>query len=420
MRKDYSHGTSADLKIAYIHATSFPSSEANTFDTVWTAGALAEMVDTTLFVPRLKTSVKNVKKFYDVSGTRLKFQTMYMNLFPDRFLLQFQNTYERMLSFLFRFHPHWVGYKGKKVLYVREPKELLYWGECRKTSPAFDDWIFCYEAHDPLGIDPNSFNQDNPFALNGGVEAERRQAILQAAQQFDLLICNTKALADDLRQWTAGKLQPVFVTLASPLPRLSKAPEIPKFGSRIIVGYIGTIDQYRGVNIILESLRYLPDNFSLRIVGRMRYETGVDPNWLNTYLKDPLISAKVDLRLVEHIEDVAAEIDTCDILIQPASLDELDSRYTAPLKSFGYMMRGKPIVAGDVKSHRELFQNGLSAALYPITPEGLAKCIRELADNPSLAEKIALGAWEQSKDYTVQRRARDILEKIHLTLGHVK
>ena len=225
------------------------------------------------------------------------------------------------------------------------------------------------------------------------------------------MICNMQTLADDMRAWSKKILNPHVLTLASPLPRVASLPEI-HFGEKIIVGYIGTIDKLRGVDILLEAIRMLPENFTLRIVGRFRKENGVDPNWLNLYLDDPNLQSKLDINIVKQIDDVAAEIDLCDILIQPASTDLFDERYTAPLKSYGYMVRGKPIIAGNVTSHHELFNNGEAAVLYNLNPEHLSECIKNLANHPELAEKIAYNAWKKAEYFSFSRKVDDLLSMI--------
>jgi len=145
-------------------------------------------------------------------------------------------------------------------------------------------------------------------------------------------------------------------------------PQISSFGEKIVLGYIGTIDQYRGVNVILDAMRLLPKNYILRLVGRVRQERGVDPNWLTNYMDEPLLAGRVELINAVPIQKVAEEIDRCDLLLQPASHDMIDSRYASPLKSYDYMMRGKPIIAADVPGHHELFRNGENAFLYRVIP----------------------------------------------------
>lgn len=397
------------MKIAYVHAMAFPCTEANAFDAVWTASALSEKADATFFMPRLKGSYINLKQYYDIANTDLQFQSIYLNYLPDRVLAKLGNYYERALAVYLRYHPQWSKFQGQKILYVRHPRQLLFFGLQRERLNWWKDWILCYESHDPLGLDPNQFQESNPFELKDGPQGKHRQTILRAARNFDVIICNTQVLADDIKSWTNGTLQTHFVTLASPLPRLAKSPQISSFGEKIILGYIGTIDQFRGVHILLEAMKFLPERFTLRIVGRLRQEKDVDPNWLGSYMQDPHIRTRVELNIVDSIVDVAGEIDRCDIMIQPASPDVLDSRYAAPLKAFGYMVRGKPIVAGDVPCHRELFQDGKIAVLYSLDPQSLAECVLDLADHPQKAERMARGVWEQAIDYNFSRRANEII-----------
>jgi glycosyltransferase involved in cell wall biosynthesis len=400
-----------NIKLAYIHTMAFPSQEANALDAIWTASALSRRVNTTFFMPRRNTSISDMKKYYGISDSPLRIQSMYLNLFPDRFLLAYKNSYEQALSIHFHIRAGWAGFIGQKILYVRHPKELLFWGLQRERQKWLRNWTLCYESHDPLGLNPNHFQGKNPFELKDGTEGIHRQAVLKAAKNFDLIICNSQALAEDLESWTKKNIQPHFVPLASLLPRLPESPKI-HFGERILLGYIGTIDQYRGVNILLEAMRYLPKNCFLKIVGRFREEEGVDPDWLNKVMGDLQIGPKVELKGPIPINEVMDEIDQCDIVIQPASADILDSRYATPQKSFDYMVRGKPIVAGDVPCHRELFHDGKSATLYRLNPQSLAECVMNLVRNPGHAEKIAREAWEQSAQYYLARRVDNILNLV--------
>ena len=405
------HKSKQNIKIAYIHAMTFPSREANAFDAVWTAAALSEKVDTTFFMSMLKISKSQLKQYYGIIESSLRLQSMYLYYLPDRLKNRFRNCYGSFLSIFLRFHPSWEGFRGRKILYVREPNELLFWGQQKKRQKWLKDWTLCYEAHDPLGLNPNQFKRTNPFELQDGPEGRHRQAVLQAALNFDIVICNTQILADDLKSWTDNAIQPHFITLASELPRLSYPPRI-RFGDKIVIGYIGTIDQYRGVHTLLAAVRLLPQNYKLRIVGRFRKEAGVDPNWLDKILGDTQISDRVELIIENPIRDIAGEIDRCDIVLQPASSDILASRYAAPLKSFAYMVRGKPIVAADVRCHRDLFRDGESAVFYSLDPSSLADRITNLVNNPEEAERISRGAWEQAVDYSFSRRADEILSLV--------
>lgn len=395
----------------------FPCKEANAFDAIWTASEISKKVDTTFFMPRLKTSKIDLKRLYDVPDAPMQLQSLYLDLLPDSFLLKFKHYFERVLSLIFQYHPLWSSSQGKNILYVRHPKELLFWGLLRERKAWLKNWILCYEAHDPLGLDPNQYPGMNPFEASGNKNGKNPQTVLRAAKNFDLVICNTQTLADDLMSWTKNEIQPKYIAIASPLPRLPEPLKIRGFGEKITLGYFGTVDQYRGVHILLEAMRFLPEKFTLRIVGKFRQEPGVDPNWFDKYLVDEQIKTRIEVKNQVPIYEVIKEIDQCDIVMQPASSDILDAHYASPQKSFDYMVRGKPIVAGDVPCHRILFQDGKSAALYPLNPKSLAECVIDLVNNPEKAEQIAQEAWEQSLTYNYTRKADELISAVKTVLA---
>jgi glycosyltransferase involved in cell wall biosynthesis len=156
-------------------------------------------------------------------------------------------------------------------------------------------------------------------------------------------------------------------------------------------------------------MKLLPARFRLRLVGRVEQDAG----WLDDLLGDPDINAKVDLIGRLPVERVVSEIDRCDILLQPASSQIVAFRYASPLKSYDYMVRGKPIIAADVPSHREILEDGVNARFYRHDDAGhLAACIRSLAEQQRQAESLAKAAWEQAVDYNYDARARRILALI--------
>ncbi|HHU08325.1 MAG TPA: glycosyltransferase family 4 protein [Clostridiaceae bacterium] len=305
----------------------------------------------------------------------------------------------------------WRKLSYQKVLFVRDSRELSFWAKQKRSNPFYRDWIFIFEAHSTIGLRPTEAGSEPVFIAETDSEKRYQAEVLSGLTAFDHVICVTDALTTALAAWSKGEIKPYLLRHASPLPRLSEAPKI-KFGEKITIGYIGQISQYKGVNVILDSLRYLPSNFSVRIVGRFPTGESINSEWLDEYKRDPGLNKRIEFRDPVPIEQVASEIDACDILIQPASGDILNTNFEAPLKSFDYMVRGKPIVAADVPCHRELYRDGVNALLYNSTAEDLALKIKILAGDPLIASTIACGAWEQSVDNNYSLRAKKILKII--------
>lgn len=401
-----------NLKIAYVHPRSYPSQEVNALQSMQMAAAFSEICDTEFFIPRIKGSIHDLKMRYGIHETSLKINSMGFNYVPDRILMHIPDYFEKAVSTLLQVRQSWKKSSNKKVLFVRDSRELTFWAKQKRNNLFYRDWIFIFEAHSTIGLQPNEVGNEPVFTAVTDSEERYQAEVLDGLTAFDLVICVTQALTTALAKWTKGEIKPFLIRHASPLPRLSEVTKI-SFDEKITIGYIGQISLYKGVNVILESLRYLPSNFSVRFVGRFLPGDSDSSQLLDEYKRDPKLNERIEFRDPVPIEQVATEIDACDILIQPASDDILNTNFEAPLKSYDYMVRGKPIVAAEVPCHRELYSDGINALLYDTTAEDLALKIKTLAGDPFLASKIARGAWEQSVDYNYPSRAQIILKIVN-------
>jgi glycosyltransferase involved in cell wall biosynthesis len=273
----------------------------------------------------------------------------------------------------------------------------------RPYLPWLKKWRFVYESHDletgRLGA--NTHNDD------------RLRRALRAMQRFDVVVAITKALAEDIREASRGAVRPHVVTMASGLPRLESVPQVNlQRGRPIVLGYVGTIDQMRGVEVLLEALPLIAGDVKLRLIGRVRDSVdGRLPGWLAALLARPEIGSRVEVCEPVPYGAVAEKLDQADILVLPAGSNQHYSRYASPLKLFDYMMRGKPIVAAGVDGLREILTDRQNAILYePDSPASAARAISELMNCSRLASSIATAAWRDSEAYTYESRARRILD----------
>jgi len=405
--------------IAYISRIVYPKNAAHAMQAIQMAAAFARVAgDAHMFVRDLVKPLDEIRRQYALGESPLHLWSLHNRRLPGSVQGYYGHAavFNSLVAGILAFHPVWRKTNDRRrVIFNRMRQETLYWGGMRPYLPWMRDWILVHEAHDVAGLDPQASLEENPFRLKTNSEGRNRQRLFKALLNYDLLLCVSQALADDLRLWSNGNLQPRVVRHASSLPRLSHPPVLKPMGNRIELGYMGTVDTYRGVDKLILAMRYLPPNYHLRIVGRVagRSEDGRDSVWLTELLNDPQIHSKVELIPPVPVQQVAEEIDRCDILIQPASNHILTLRYASPLKSFDYMVRGKPIIATDVACHRELLQDEVNSCLYRLDDvHHLADRIQFLANQPRLMETIACKAWEQSADYTYDARARRILELV--------
>ena len=110
-----------------------------------------------------------------------------------------------------------------------------------------------------------------------------------------------------------------------------------------------------------------------------------------------------------------------DVLVLPNTAQAAISReHTSPLKLFEYMAAGRPIVASDLPSLREVLRHGDNAWLMqPDDPAALAQGIQHLLAEPALAARLAAQAQEEVQAYTWEQRAANILRFVgaHVSTG---
>jgi glycosyltransferase involved in cell wall biosynthesis len=107
--------------------------------------------------------------------------------------------------------------------------------------------------------------------------------------------------------------------------------------------------------------------------------------------------------------DLDSERCKADLFAIPL-LDSTTARlFTSPLKLFEAMASGRPIVASDLPSIREVLTHEKNALLVPPGDAGaLASAIERLLLDRELARALAARAFEDVKAYSWDRRAEAI------------
>jgi len=92
--------------------------------------------------------------------------------------------------------------------------------------------------------------------------------------------------------------------------------------------------------------------------------------------------------------------------------------FTSPLKLFEAMAAGRPIVASDLPSVREVLEDGVHALLVPADdPHALAAAIRKLDSDEDLRKRLARAAGDKVRQYSWDERARKILRLLEEACG---
>jgi|YNPNPStandDraft_1061719.scaffolds.fasta_scaffold09024_4 glycosyltransferase involved in cell wall biosynthesis len=174
---------------------------------------------------------------------------------------------------------------------------------------------------------------------------------------------------------------------------------------RPIVCYTGHLFPWKGVHTLVESAGLLPE-VQFVIVGGMPE----DVEALRRFAADHHVT---NVQLVGHVPptQVPLYLAAADVLVLPNSArEEISAHYTSPMKLFEYMAAGRPIVASDLPSLREVLTHNRNAILVkPDDPHALADGLRHLLSSPPLAACLATTAREAVSSYTWQARAQNLL-----------
>jgi glycosyltransferase involved in cell wall biosynthesis len=176
-----------------------------------------------------------------------------------------------------------------------------------------------------------------------------------------------------------------------------------------LVMYVGQMYKWKGVETLVAAAAFLSDDTHIWLVGGT-------PEELPRIEK--LLSAP-GADLVKLIGYVApTQIPTClaaaDVLALPNSGQTAVSRYyTSPLKLFEYMASGRPIIASDLPSLREIITHEETALLVPPDDaRAFAAAVERLRYDADLARRLAANSLQIVADYTWDHRAAQIIELI--------
>jgi glycosyltransferase involved in cell wall biosynthesis len=225
-------------------------------------------------------------------------------------------------------------------------------------------------------------------------------------READALAALTEWLLADLREdygvTTRAVVVPDGVDLQ--LAEAAVLPQRPDGPTRLL--YLGSLHPWKGVSTLIAALARIPEAH-LRIAGGPPDRIAE----LRALAQSHGVFSRVEF--LGHVvpADRFKVIAQCDVCLLPLSETSIGSRYTSPLKLFEYMALGKPIVSADVPAIRSVLTPGESALLVPPGDvDALAAAVRQLMEQPALAERLGRQARQLAQRYSWQARAATLLQ----------
>ncbi len=173
-----------------------------------------------------------------------------------------------------------------------------------------------------------------------------------------------------------------------------------------LVMYAGNLFSWKGVFTLAEAAPDLaPEEAEVVMVGGSPQEL----KNMAAFVRERKIE---NVRLIGHRPptEVPLYLAAADALVLPTSAREsIGAQFTSPLKLFEYMASGRPIVASDVPSSREVLNDETAVLVKPDSASSLAAGIERVLRDEQFSAKISKKAQEVVKAFSWERRARFIL-----------
>ncbi len=181
---------------------------------------------------------------------------------------------------------------------------------------------------------------------------------------------------------------------------------LPK--DKILVAYIGmfkTLGTTKGIDMMIESLSYLPDNVNMVFVGGKHEE--IDD--IKKEIVDPKIKERVIFVERQDMERVPMYQKAIDILVIPSPDKPPFSNYLLPMKVYEYIASCKPVVFSDLPILQEILGD-CGFSFKPGDAKDLARVILFINGDPEFVRQKTEMCYQKAKESTWDRRAQNIID----------
>lgn len=216
-----------------------------------------------------------------------------------------------------------------------------------------------------------------------------------------LVVCNSQGTANALNR------RGISQTIVAPNgfdPALFSTP----LSSRDVLGlpegflalYVGSDQAWKGIDVFRAAAKENPEIYHV-VVGSKTTKTA------GNVIEVGVVPARV----------VSEYIRYADVVVVPnTEVSEESVRFTSPIKIFEYLGAGKPIIASDLPSIREILSDKTARFVPPGDAQELAHAIQELKEQPEIRTALSSAAKKLALEYTWRRRAERIVAALATTI----
>ncbi len=158
--------------------------------------------------------------------------------------------------------------------------------------------------------------------------------------------------------------------------------DLPENGA--LVMYVGNLEHYQGVDLLLEAVATLPQTAALKVVA-----IGGTPDAVAAYRAragELGIGTTMTFVGTRPLKDLGAYLTQADVLVSPRC-----SGHNTPMKLYSYLAAGKAVLATRIRSHTQVLTDDCALLVEP-TSQALATGLDVLLRSPALRERLGFAA----------------------------
>ncbi|MCP5062691.1 MAG: glycosyltransferase family 4 protein [Ignavibacteriae bacterium] len=181
------------------------------------------------------------------------------------------------------------------------------------------------------------------------------------------------------------------------------------FNKELSVVYTGSFLPWKGVNILIEAIALIKEKYQLR-VAIAGGGTNEEINSINNLIKQNNLENTIEFKGFLSQQEVANLISRSNISVIPNTSELISAKYTSPLKAFEYMAGRTAIVASNLDSMKEIFEENKDCLFFePGNAASLASKLELLLNNKNLMLSLQKKAYEKATKNSWEARAKNIV-----------
>lgn len=224
-------------------------------------------------------------------------------------------------------------------------------------------------------------NRDGGFPLQYVSYAEKKREIA-LNREFDRMVVVTRYMRDELLR---NGFHPERIEIHAPVPRMGEEGLRSKFSERNLIIYAGQIIRGKGVDVLLESLARVKNDFECIILG-----DGNHKEHCENLSKKLGLSDRVHFRGFVPQEELKSFYRDCSVVA-------LSSLWPEPIATIGLevMRYALPVVAFDAGGIKDWLEDGHNGYLVPwMDRDAFAGRIDELLEDKAKAREMGEKGFE--------------------------